>query len=686
LTAYEVSGTGPARHIAAGKLSYRLRKEVGGHWVWSERRIITDSTAEENRISQVLQDLWTTQPDVFADVRGVRLDGSWKPRPKNVADFVAFGLVSDLESELRHRLPPTIELGPVLAERSFEIHGWEVANRPAISISIFSRLVHSQNLQRYLATCSNVEELIGLEVFDRSSSFKGEVEAIVGPLRDHRARLLSLAQRPESQQLLAKAPDEEPILRIGNGRSGYDYALSALGIVVRVRDFARFRVDARRALSVLKIAPADRWRMVSSLAQLLHDRKLVEPPLRSDRPGGEALARTDGLRQVNLRFGNGQVRPAESPLLRNLAQCGLFRISPRFANEPIRVGVLDSVKSLRVRPFLEDVTRQVQGLHLRCTFEDLAVPRDLSRVALESAADRYESRGLDLLLALFPDFAEEDGDGESEEWGPYRILKSLTVGRGIPSQVVMEETMANPYALGNVVLGILGKTGNVPFTLAERMPGIDLVVGLDIARARKSRLPGSVNATAITRIYFSDGEFLRYAIHDAPLEGETIPDDVLQGLFPRRDFAGKRVIVHRDGFFRGGEREALERWGNAIGATFHLVEVIKTGSPRIYGMNGGDATLPEKGMLLKASDTEAFVVSSLPPFRDATPNPLHVRTDGTLALKSAIDSILLLTLLHHGSVRPPRLPVTLHYSDKIAYLALRGIKPKELEGSSPYWL
>jgi len=48
--------------------------------------------------------------------------------------------------------------------------------------------------------------------------------------------------------------------------------------------------------------------------------------------------------------------------------------------------------------------------------------------------------------------------------------------------------------------------------------------------------------------------------------------------------------------------------------------------------------------------------------------------------------VLALTYLHYGSLRPPRLPVTIHYSDKIAYLALRGIKPKNLEGDIPFWL
>jgi hypothetical protein len=42
----------------------------------------------------------------------------------------------------------------------------------------------------------------------------------------------------------------------------------------------------------------------------------------------------------------------------------------------------------------------------------------------------------------------------------------------------------------------------------------------------------------------------RYVIHDAPLEGETVPDHVLQSLFPAKEFQGKWVVIHRDGYFR----------------------------------------------------------------------------------------------------------------------------------------
>jgi hypothetical protein len=124
---------------------------------------------------------------------------------------------------------------------------------------------------------------------------------------------------------------------------------------------------------------------------------------------------------------------------------------------------------------------------------------------------------------------------------------------------------------------------------------------------------GSINATAIARIYFDDGQFLRYAIHDAPLEGETIPEHVLQALFPLAEFQGKRVIIHRDSYYRGAEKEDLKSWAQKIGATFYLVEVIKTGAPRIYARQRGRIQQPTKARSFKLSDTDAFLISSLPP-------------------------------------------------------------------------
>lgn len=686
LRAFEVATGGTPRNVAAGKLAYRLRKALGGHWVSSEGRIITDSPATEDAVRDVLIGLWKSQGSVFGDVRGVRADHAWKSNVKSFADFTARGLVEDHRRELDSRLPPRIDLGSIWTERLYEVDPWVVDGRPAVSVSVLSRLVHKQDVQTYLRGLPGPEALVGLEVCDLTSTLKGEVESVVGPLREHRDRLLGFNPRAPLVELLTGAPDDQPVVHIENGQRSYDYPIGALGLIVRSADFRRFGVNSRLALSTLRIPPGERWATVRALSAILSERGLTDGGIRTDGPLGTSLTRFPGVDSAMLRFGGGQVAPAESNTWGNLTRFGLFRRAPRFNQEPMRIGVIDAVRSRHRSTFLGDVSGKLSSLRVGCTFEDIPFDGVLSRAAIETAVDRFQKTRCDAMLALLPNSFDDEGEGDEDGWGSYRHLKHLTVGRGIPSQVVEEGTLEKKYAAANVVLGLLGKTGNIPFTLANRMNGVDLVVGLDIARQRKTKLAGTMNATAIARIYMSDGEFLRYNILDSPLEGETIPEGVLQSLFPKRDFENKRVIVHRDGWARGTERDSLHAWGKSIGATFHLVEVIKSGTPRIYCFDGGSAYMPQKGMMLRLSDREAFIVSSLPPGHDSTPKPIHIRTDGTLSLDLAVESILSLTLLHYGSVRPPKLPVTIHYADKIAYFAMRGIKPKDSEGSVPFWL
>lgn len=117
-----------------------------------------------------------------------------------------------------------------------------------------------------------------------------------------------------------------------------------------------------------------------------------------------------------------------------------------------------------------------------------------------------------------------------------------------------------------------------------------------------------------------------------------------------------------------------------------MVEIIKSGAPRFYQKNDELPKQPPKGSVFKLSDTEAFLVSSLPPYQKSTPHPLYIRTEPPFLIEDAIDSVLSFTFLHFGSLRPPRLPVTIHYSDKIAKFILKGIKPNNPEGEIMFWL
>lgn len=319
--------------------------------------------------------------------------------------------------------------------------------------------------------------------------------------------------------------------------------------------------------------------------------------------------------------------------------------------------------------------------------------QDLSRPALAQAIDFFKQEQVDLVLALFPDQLSSHQQETTDQ--VYDRFKSMTLQEGLTSQVVRQKTLKNTYAVGNVILGILAKTGNIPYILATPLPFADVIVGLDVARNKKKNLPGSVNAIAATRIFLNNGEFLHYQINESPLEGETIPQHILQSLLPAEHMAGKRVIIHRDGLLRGHEKTDLAEWGKQIGATFHWVEVNKSKSPRLYqksvttdekGQNSTSITQPPKGTVCRLSNTEALLVSSLPLNSASTPQPLHLRTDLALGIDHAIASVLALTYLHYGSDKCPRLPVSIHYGDRIGYLTLRGIKPQNFTGVIPYWL
>ncbi|MYB65813.1 hypothetical protein F4X73_14070 [Candidatus Poribacteria bacterium] len=180
---------------------------------------------------------------------------------------------------------------------------------------------------------------------------------------------------------------------------------------------------------------------------------------------------------------------------------------------------------------------------------------------------------------------------------------------------------------------------------------------------------------------------MRYNIRETMLEGEIIPERILHDIFPQKEFADKKILIHRDGILPESEKNTLIDWGKQIDATFYFVEVIKSGLPRLYAFENKEIIKTPKGNIFKLSETEALLVSSEFSARfKATPQPIRVRTHHPFSLENALHSVLSLTLLHYGSLRPPRLPVTTHYADKISSMAIKGLRPETLDGEIPFWL
>jgi argonaute-like protein implicated in RNA metabolism and viral defense len=210
-----------------------------------------------------------------------------------------------------------------------------------------------------------------------------------------------------------------------------------------------------------------------------------------------------------------------------------------------------------------------------------------------------------------------------------------------------------------------------------------------VARKPKKNLQGSMNFCACVRLYGQKGEFIRYQLADTLTEGEEIPARILRDFLPQANLKNKKILIYRDGSFRGEEIKHLIDWGRAINAQFILVECSKSRNPRLYNLEEKLLKEPTRGLALRISSQEAILVTTQVPERVGVPQTLRlkIRKEGLLvSIEEVINVTLKLTLLHHGSLKDPRLPIPLFGSDRIAYRRLQGIYPGELEGDKQYWL
>ncbi|MEL7406807.1 MAG: Piwi domain-containing protein, partial [Cyanobacteria bacterium J06558_2] len=402
-----------------------------------------------------------------------------------------------------------------------------------------------------------------------------------------------------------------------------------------------------------------------------------------------------------LLFGNG-VTGTRGRTLDGLYKGGVYRCHQEFLNpaRKIRVGVLNFC-TVNDMPFAQSLQGELDK-HKNNRFQLSFIKENIRKVSLEDLStteakikvetlvDEILQIAVDLVLVFLPqsDRAKDDSGGDSiYAWVSRRLLR-----RRIASQKIYEKTLRKPprMVFQNVVLGILGKLGNLPFVLAESLDIADYFIGLDVSRRKKKNGIGSINACASVRLYGNRGEFIRYQIaNDALTEGEEIPETVLQEFLPIKDFKNKKVLIYRDGSFRGNEINHLVAWGQAINAEFILVECAKSQIPRLHNVSNKKLEHPTRGLALFLSSREVILVTTQVSPTVGLPRPLRlrVRKEGSsVDIKTLVDTTLKLTLLHHGSLKDSRLPIPLFGADRIAYRRLQGIYPGELEGDKQYWL
>lgn len=661
-----------------GKLAYRLNKTFPGHWVWvwEEHRIVTDAPPSPAQLEITLDMLRQQIPHLYGHLTAVEEDPRWQPTPAAIATYVALSRARDLDEPIRAELGKhRVRLDQGRVAHDFHQAWWLVDGAPAFSLSLRACLMAEMDLSQYLTLCDHPEAVVGLTVADKSAlAMTGPITGISGYLRDKREHLLKLTRREAMQKRLHEAADDEIVVTVRRKDYDYEYPANALDILINPNDeqeLQRFGIRPALARRALHLKPEVRSQMVRVASNVMKVANIVENAYNS-RSHAHLFQVIDFTPSL-LYAQNRVMAYAPQRLAADFARGGVYHRRARFDERPIHIAVINTLDE-SVSDFVEALRRELERKY---GFEiDMLRERKVRVIAdknLESAVRVVEKEAADILLTFLADDAISTAD----------TLKSLTLGRGLASQTVTARTMHDPEAMPLVIMGILAKTGNIPFVLAEPLEYADAVVGLDIVRhAYKDydRLVG------IARIYAPDGYFQHHVLHEVEVDpGEAIPFIVMQTLFPEDRFKNKRVVLHKQGLFTEVELNTLARWGQVINAAFYPVEIVTELLPRLYSLQKGQVAAPPWGTVCRLNDAEVLLMTSLDA-PDGTPEPILVRSLAhALAVEQAAYSVFAWTLLHYGTLSAPRLPVTVQYAQEIAQWLKRGQLPAA-PGDIPFWL
>lgn len=277
--------------------------------------------------------------------------------------------------------------------------------------------------------------------------------------------------------------------------------------------------------------------------------------------------------------------------------------------------------------------------------------------------------GIDMVIAMVPDGMEEDG--------PYNPFKTIWAEANIPSQMISISTAklfanekngtTSKYYLHNIVLGILGKTGGIPWIVKD-MPGdVDCFVGLDVATVE-----AGIHYPACSVVFDKFGKLLGFYKPKQAQRGEKIAERILQDIFDQVLFSyedefgefPRNIVIHRDGFSNENDNW-YEHYFSAKGIAYTIVEVRKNIRAKLVMYQNDIAMNPDIGYCVY-NPQEAYLVTTNMKQKKGSPNPLLIEKKcGNVSMVHILKQILYLTQLHVGSTQKMRLPITTGYADKI---------------------
>jgi len=438
---------------------------------------------------------------------------------------------------------------------------------------------------------------------------------------------------------------------------------------------ARHRADQTRRLA------ADLNKGVFPLQVRNYEVSLLHEPELLEQPGFEL--RDDLVDPKPVFDKEGHSRPT---VLEGLTELGSYA-KP---GEEIPLAILCTPEvARRIEDTIEAIRRgSMKYRGLEKTFRvSLGQPQFILADGCERYTARlqeFEARSQGKPRPFFLVYTPERAYSRADYEAPYYRAKHFLLEHGYPSQMVDEDTIADPKMKElNLALDIFAKSGYVPWVLAEGLPGADLFIGLSYSSIRTAqqihRVVGYVN------VFDRYGRWQYYRSGTTPIDYERRTEQfraLVQQVTLEYQAHGnlQRLHIHHSRKLRREDRQEIAAGVLDVApeAEVSFVRINDQTLLRLYDSRAdGDGSL-RRGAYVVTSPNQFYISTTgfnelgqralgTPQALEATVHKLNSR--GQLDLRNYAQHILSLTKLNWASSRTfCRNPITLKFASDIAYL------------------
>lgn len=387
--------------------------------------------------------------------------------------------------------------------------------------------------------------------------------------------------------------------------------------------------------------------------------------------------------QANMRFNGGRTASYGAA---GLDRYGVYETPTSF--DLLALYPLDDEAASQA--FIRGLLEQLHDYQANPTALDQEAYQLGSEFGYTQAAQHAEE--FDGVVAVVPDPEWLSRNPSIDD--PYPEFKRQFGQEQIPSQMVRRSSLTKDAYLGNIAAGIVAKCGGIPWRVHEVPGDTDVFIGLDVTLDHAS----GQHIGASANVVLADGTIL--ASQSVSIQqGETfqVDDivDIIKNLLTvylkTENGTPTHVVIHRDGQFYLDIDALVERLEMAedLIPRFDLVELRKSGNPRIADYTGEQFDVAPKGTAFEAVNADhAYLATTGSPERvPGTPRPIRVvKRRGPTELATLTAQAYWLSEAHVGSInRSTRLPITTYYADRCAEHARKGyLLSGELIKGVPY--